>query len=305
MRLRKRAWARLGASFFSGGFVTVWCLSGVVATHMICHNDRWDVGTWDPGEAYTLEEVIIPTHDGLALSGWFVDGGTDRAVVWASGINANRRNGLRHAAYYLDRGFSVLLIDLRGTGQSDRVPVSLGWHERHDLAASVAWLRDRGHDRVGAHGHSLGAATIIYSLLEVDDYAFIALESSYDTIDSALRNRLAMFHLPAFLGWPTTFFTEWYADVRSADLRPVDHIALSRVPTLIMAGDAEPELPVRDSLALYEACQAPLKRFHLFPGHRHQNHARVSPEAWEALMDGFLRDAGLFEDTSTTQQDAA
>jgi alpha-beta hydrolase superfamily lysophospholipase len=284
---------RVLAALGIGTFVTVWILSGAVATHYLCTNDAWDIGTWSPRLELPVDDVIIHTHDGLVLSAWYVGAGGDKAVVWASGISANRRNGLRHADYYLERGFSIVLLDLRGTGQSDRVPVSMGWHERHDLAAAKAWLHDRGYTHVGAHGHSLGAATIIYSLQEVEDYAFIALESAYDRIDTALGNRLAMFHLPRFLGWPTTVFTQWYANVRTQDLRPVEHISLSRVPTVIMAGDAEPELPIRDTLAIYEACEAPLKRLHLFPGHGHVNHYRRAPEEWEALMNTFLTEIGL------------
>jgi len=293
MNLRIWTWMRAATAVSAGGFVTIWLLSSAVATHYLCTNDKWDVGSWTPGCERPVQDVTITTPDGVALSAWYVDADSDRAVVWASGIGANRRNGLRHADYYLQRGFSVVLVDLRGTGQSERVPVSLGWHERHDLAAAKDWLHGRGYDHVGAHGHSLGAATIIYSLQEVDDYAFIALESAYDTIQTALDNRLAMFHVPRFLGWPTTFFTEWYANVSRHELRPVDHIARSQVPTLVLAGDAEPELPVQDTLAIYEACEAPLKRLHLFAGHGHTNHYRRAPEEWEALMNTFLTEAGM------------
>jgi alpha-beta hydrolase superfamily lysophospholipase len=297
--MSKRVWTWLRALTAAGvgGFVTIWFLSGAIAAHYLCSNDKWDIGTWSPACERPVDDVMIVAPDGVAVSAWYVDAGSDRAVIWASGIGANRRNGLRHADYYLANGFSVVLVDLRGTGQSDRVPVSLGWHERHDLAAAKEWLHERGYEHVGAHGHSLGAATIAYSLQEVDDYAFIALESAYDTIQSALDNRLAMFSVPRFLGWPTTFFTQWYANVRTRDLQPVEHIRRSRVPTLILAGDAEPELPVRDTLAIYEACEAPLKRLHLFEGHAHVNHYRRAPEEWEALMNTFLIEAGMLPDS--------
>ena len=297
MNPRVWKWLRRLSAAGAGVFVTIWFLSGAVATYYLCTNDAWDVGAWAPRLELPVEDVTITTADGLALSAWYVDANSDKAVIWASGISANRRNGLRHADYYLERGFSVVLLDLRGTGQSERVPVSMGWHERHDLAAAKDWLHTKGYEHVGAHGHSLGAATIIYSLQEVEDYAFIALESAYDTIDSALDNRLAMFSVPRFLGWPTTVFTQWYASVRTRDLRPVEHIALSRVPTIVMAGDAEPELPVRDTLAIFEACEAPLKRLHLFEGHGHTNHYRRAPEEWEALMNTFLIEAGMLPDT--------
>lgn len=293
MKIRVSTILRALTALGVGAFVTVWFLSGVVAAHYLASNNAWDVGNWAPNNGLPVEDVTIRTHDGLALSAWYVDADSDKAVIWASGISANRRNGRRHADYYLERGFSVVLVDLRGTGQSERVPVSLGWHERHDLAAAKQWLHDQGYGHVGAHGHSLGAATIIYSLQEIDDYAFIALESAYDTIESALANRLAMFYVPRFLGWPTTWFTQWHAGVRVRDLQPVEHIALSQVPTLIMAGDAEPELPVRDTVNLYEAAEAPLKRLHFFEGHGHVNHYRRAPEEWEALMNTFLTEAGL------------
>ena len=68
-----------------------------------------------------------------------------------------------------------------------------GQHHRRDF------LRAQGYRYVGAHGISLGAATICYSLKEVSDLAFVVLESSYDTMQHAFYNRVELYNVPRFL----------------------------------------------------------------------------------------------------------
>ena len=53
------------------------------------------------------------------------------------------------AEWYLARGWSTLLVDLRATGESEGAHVSMGWHEATDLRAwhaeggTVAYTDDR------------------------------------------------------------------------------------------------------------------------------------------------------------------
>ncbi|MEM7084449.1 MAG: hypothetical protein AAF465_17135 [Pseudomonadota bacterium] len=98
---------------------------------------------FDTPEAHDLEyeDVEFKTADNVTLRGWLIKGGTDRVIVQSHfGVQCNRggwsRKGkgpiapwksdiqfLRQAKSLSQMGYSVLMYDLRGHGQSDLGPI--------------------------------------------------------------------------------------------------------------------------------------------------------------------------------------
>ncbi|MEO6595258.1 MAG: hypothetical protein ABIP94_10945 [Planctomycetota bacterium] len=215
-----------------------------------------------------IEPVVAHTEDGLAVRGWLVrnSADSDACVVLVAGIRGNRLASLSRATWYLQHGWSTLLVDLRGTGESDAAPVSMGFHEARDLAAWLALLRQRGFRAVGAHGQSLGAAAIVYGAL---DWRFVVLEACYGDVASALENRLPWVPLPALTLWPMRAASEWLMGVAADRLRPIDAIRELRSSTLFLCGDRDEKVGAGVTEALLEASGAQNKRFVAVSGAGH------------------------------------
>lgn len=238
-----------------------------------------------------VENVTITTEDGINLSAWYVKNVPDRAVVFLSGIGSDRRQFNSRAEYYLSSlGYSVLMPDLRGTGKSGGDLVSIGWHERKDLKACRAFLRDKGYPHIGAHGISLGAATICYSLKEINDFAFVILESSYDTMQHAFYNRLDLHDVPHFLVYPGNRFLYWRMGARPKDMEPVACMDYCTMPAFIMGGDAEGFLKLSETMDIYNRCVAKKKRLHIFKDGHHENFLKRYPEEFKGELKAFLDD---------------
>lgn len=237
-----------------------------------------------------VEPVTIMTSDGIALSAWYVSAESDRAVVLLAGIDANRTSSKSRGAFFLERGFSVLLPDLRASGKSEGKMITIGWQERLDLMACFEFLQEQGYGSIAADGVSLGAATITFALPELPDLSFIILESSYDTLTSAVANRLAEYHVPHFIAYPFYAGFGWRAGVNPFSMRPVDFMKHATMPTLILAGDAEVELPVHETQSLYDHCPASLKKLHFFHGAGHWNFLNRYTEEYTAVVEDFLGD---------------
>lgn len=275
-------------------WVLVSALGAVMTTNGAVENiDRTRI------DEFAIEEVHLRTQDGVHIAAWYLPVEGEAAVVLVPGIGGNRTAMRSRAAFYARHGVASIMPDFRGTGESDRAVVSIGWHERHDIEAAYCYLLARGYTTIGAHGISMGAAAICYSLEEVDDFGWIVLESSYDSIDKAFENRLAMAGLTgplANLAIPMRVFSTLRMGVTANRLRPVDYIKQATAPTLILAGDAEPELPVADTRALFEACGAETKAIHLFAGAGHENFHRGEYEAeYVDVVASFLESNGIFQ----------
>ena len=135
--------------------------------------------------AATYEDIALRTRDGLTLRGWFFPVRGDRAAIVIHGRHANRaeyHGRLEHIADFLiAQGFSVLLFDLRGHGDSDGDRFSLGQFERLDVAAAIDFVAGRGfaEKRIALLGISLGAGTAIQELLLHPDIGALVSDSSY------------------------------------------------------------------------------------------------------------------------------
>ncbi len=238
-----------------------------------------------------VEVVTITTEDGIDLSAWYVKESAERAVILLAGIDGNRTSCRNRGEFFLEQGYSVLLPDLRASGKSEGSAVTIGWQERKDLVACFDFLKNRQYTHIGADGISLGAATICFALPELPDLSFAIIESSYDTLVNAVRNRLAMFKTPHFIAYPYYAGFSMFAGVPPWRMRPVDYVAYTSAPTLVLAGDSEVEIPVHETQSIYERCAAPLKRLHFFKGAGHWDFLGRYRDEYAQIVCSFLEEA--------------
>ncbi|MEK6207813.1 MAG: alpha/beta fold hydrolase [Chloroflexota bacterium] len=175
---------RILAVALLAGVVGYLSVSYVVADRLT-HAERHPIGRAPQVAAPTYEDVVLRTSDGLTLRGWFFPVRGDRAAILIHGRHANRaeyQGRLEHIADFLiAQGFSVLLFDLRGHGDSDGDRFSLGQLERLDVASAIDFVASRGFEekRIALLGISLGAGTAIQELLLHPKVGAVIADSSY------------------------------------------------------------------------------------------------------------------------------
>jgi uncharacterized protein len=175
---------RILAVALLAGVVGYLSVSYVVADRLT-HAERHPIGRAPQVAAATYEDISLRTSDGLTLKGWFFPVRGDRAAILIHGRHANRaeyQGRLEHIADFLiAQGFSVLLFDLRGHGDSDGDRFSLGQLERLDVASAIDFVASRGiaEPRIALLGISLGAGTAIQELLLHPKVGAVVADSSY------------------------------------------------------------------------------------------------------------------------------
>ena len=133
------------------------------------------------------ENVEFKARDGVTLHGWLIKSGTDRVIVQSHfGVQCNRAGYcpdgkglikpwkknitfLRQAKHLSDQGYSVLMYDLRGHGESDigTTPwISWGPEEAKDVIAAVDYVSnhpDYKNASIGLLSICMGAASTTYA----------------------------------------------------------------------------------------------------------------------------------------------
>lgn len=269
-------------------FLVSWIASGIVGTRIATAPRHRVIEPREQLGGRPVEDVSIRTEDGLMLSAWYVPNDSEYAVITLSGIGADRRQLSSTAEAYIELGFAALLPDLRGTGQSEGDLVSIGYYERKDLVASVRWLQDKGYTCVGAHGFSLGAATVCFSFQDRVDLGFAVIESGYDTMQNAVNRRLDIARMPHFIGWPYRVCFSWYVGADFRALSPIDYLPECMAPVLFLSGNNERVLTEGDTEAMFAACGSEKKRLHIFEGGKHAPSVSRFPDEARPVIREFL-----------------
>ncbi|AZO55346.1 MULTISPECIES: alpha/beta fold hydrolase [unclassified Mesorhizobium] len=224
----------------------------------------WRIGTMlitrEPWQALALpgdlpvERVVLDQPGAPELVGWVADRkGSCGTIVLLHGRGANRLALVQRAKLLLDAGYSVILFDLSGHGESGGAVQGFGYSEGQDAIRIMAFARQRFPDqKLGAVGASLGAAALVFAAPQAPADAYV-LEQLYATLRETTAWRM-----------PFHFWRGFQADVLLAqmplrlglsadDVRPVDRLGKIGRPLMLLAGSIDPFIDRGQVLALRNA----------------------------------------------------
>jgi alpha-beta hydrolase superfamily lysophospholipase len=235
------------------------------------------------------EPVLFTTDDGVTLSGWLVPAAreTRTAVVVLHGFTGNRLAELAAFVPWLHERHHVLQFDFRGHGESGPGWVTLGSHERRDVAAAVGFLHSRGLGPIALFGVSMGAAIAIVAAPDLPVAAVVA-DSAFAELHHPIGNRMREvgYPLPG-LGSRAIVAA---AAVRTRSRLPdaIRHVArLAPRALLVIASKEDQLISWRQGLRLYEAAGEP-KELLVVDEARHAEAYAVEPETYRRRVLEFL-----------------
>jgi fermentation-respiration switch protein FrsA (DUF1100 family) len=240
----------------------------------------------------TYEDIRLVTSDGLTLTAWYIPPRNGAVVICVHGMGGNRTQFLDEAAFLQRKKYGVLLLDLRNHGESEGDKTTLGLYETRDIAAAVAFIRQReGADAaVAAFGHSMGAATVLLATAQIPEIEAVIAVSPFtsveDNVSEGIRSLTGLD--PRFFAPLVLFFGQREAEVDISTVRPVDVIgSISPRPVLLIHGAKDETLPVRNSYLLYEAARDP-KEIVVYEGIGHGGFIFQEPKQYPKKVLEFL-----------------
>ncbi len=184
-------WVILGIVCLS---VILFLAVGVVAATQLTMPKRVFDPTTNPGKyGLEYENVTFPARTGDAtIAAWFIPSEeNERVVIFVHGRDDSRTKAfaghfVEFANAFHEKGISVLMIDLRGHGESSDSRYTFGLKERKDVLGAVDWLEEKGYEpgKIGVFGYSLGAASVIGAAAEEEDIGAVAVDSAFSEITS-------------------------------------------------------------------------------------------------------------------------
>jgi len=135
------------------------------------------------------------------------------AAVVVHGLGASHDEYLQLTSQLHTAGYAVLLLDMRGQGESDSAAVTYGLRERMDVLAGVKMLRETSYvdgSRVCVIGHNIGATAALQAAALDSSIAAVVADGMWPKFEDRARD---IFGHPNSDGTGAPLATQWLAPI--------------------------------------------------------------------------------------------
>lgn len=232
-------------------------------------------------------DVSFPSLDGTPLSAWFVPAGpVDRpSVILLAGYGQGRASLLPQASYLHKADYNVLLLDVRGTGDSAGT-FTFGMQEPQDVRAAVSFVLKQPEvdpHRVAVQGVSIGGAIALLAAAQDRRITAVVAESAFTSLQEMIADDFHRYtRLPLFpVGDAGIWLMQRALGGSVAAVDPLRAMAALKGRPILLIGDSEDAVsPPHSTKRLFAAADRP-KELWLIQGTAHANGYLVFPHRYQ------------------------
>lgn len=168
-------------------------------------------------EDYPLQDIYFASDYSLDGTQMYLET-RDRLNVWCYETNVEKPKAVviyltgiiqpsityfyGHAAWMKENGYSTILLEVRGHGQSDGNRICLGYEETKDVRAVVNYIKSQDKYKgvpIVLHGVSMGGAIAVNAFGQIDEIDALIAMSAYSSFEDAVMDLMEQHHVPGFI----------------------------------------------------------------------------------------------------------
>lgn len=207
---------------------------------------------------YTLENA-----DGYNLRAFYLPAETqsDKFVLCSHGYRSRGKSEFKlMTKFYHDKGFNVLLVDHRASGDSEGSLITFGKKESADLLLWIDMIKnDINPDaQIVLHGVSMGAASVLMLSDKPEilpNVKYIVSDCAFSSVTDEFRHVLGNAHIPSgALISSVDVVNKICSGFSYTECSPADCVVNAVVPILFIHGGSDDFVPTYMSQMNYENC---------------------------------------------------
>lgn len=237
---------------------------------------------------------ITSSNNGkLKLHGYEMNNDSSLWAIVVHGYAGQGSDMIYYAQQYYNKGYNVLIIDLRGHGESEGNYIGMGWHDRLDLIDWTNYIIDKNSNcQIILHGVSMGAATVMMATgEELPNNIKVAIEDcGYTSIWDEFEMQLKiLYNLPAF---PVLNASSTVCKIKAGynlkEGSSMEQVKKSKTPTLFIHGDRDTFVPFEMLDEIYNAANCEKEKL-VIKGAAHAEAVSVNPDLYWKTIDEFIQ----------------
>ena len=230
-------------------------------------------------------ETIIVDN---ALTGWQIRTPNSLGtVILFHGYAGEKSSLLERSEAFLQMGYSVLLVDFKGSGESTGQSTSIGYHEADQVKQCYNYLVESGEENIYLFGTSMGATAILKC---IHDHAItpkaVVLECPFGSLYTTTCARFRNMNIPSFpMAALLVFWGGVQNDFWAFGHNPTNYAEKVAVPALLIFGEQDDRVSRDEIDTIYTNLKGE-KRLVVYPESGHND---LFHERWVKDVDQFMR----------------
>jgi hypothetical protein len=236
------------------------------------------------------ETVFFYTKKGaISIEAWYAKHPKEKgSVAMFHGHVASKSAIIPEAEQLYKMGYSVLLVDFRGHGNSDGNYTTIGYKEGEEVQLAYEFLKTKTKKKVILWGISMGAAAITSAFnsgyIKPDG---VILEMPFGSMLEAVEGRVKMMELPPEpLSTMLTFWGGAENGFWAFDLKPKEYAKKIHCPVLLQAGKLDSRVSLQEIEDIYQNIPTEKQKV-IYETARHESLFKKEPEKWIESFKAF------------------
>lgn len=215
---------------------------------------------------YNLKEkqMYLETEDGLNIWASEIYCDNPKAVIiYLSGIvQPSVTYFYGHAKFMQEKGFSSILLEVRGHGKSDGDRICLGYDEVNDVKAVVDYIKSEEKYKdvpIVVQGASMGGAIAVNAFGQIKDIDALIAMSAYSSFEDVVLDQMEKFGTPDLIRsiekpLIISSLQLVYGTNKVNDMKPIEQIKnAGKRPVFLIACEGDNEVPIASTYKLKKA----------------------------------------------------
>lgn len=223
-----------------------------------------------------LIKKFLKTSDGIRIASWYIPVKNPKAVlILVDGYKELDEEKVRmfdHAEYLKKAGYSTLLIDLRGFGESSGNNITFGikeWKEAEAAYDYVKSLTENKNKKIGFLGISMGGAISIIASAITGKGDFIIAVTPFANFKSLFDFRIRKKKLPSFPFLPILHIVALFElGFNYEHYTAINMVGKVRVPIFITSAKHDKIVNLNDAKRIYDKANEPKEYWQTNTSHR-------------------------------------
>lgn len=229
-------------------------------------------------------------NDEYRTSFWKINQTSSKGtVILFHGYGGCKSGLLQPSSEFLKMGYSTVLVDFMGSGDSEGNVTTIGFYESIQVKNIYRHLRKIGEKNIILYGSSMGAVSILRAISEFGlQPEKIILECPFSSLLTTVRARFKMMHLPSFpMAELIVFWGGRMNGFNGFEHIPTHYAKKVNCPVLLMHGSEDPKVSIHEIKEIYQNFPSS-KKLVFFKETGHENYLIKNQKKWTLVVKNFL-----------------
>jgi uncharacterized protein len=209
----------------------------------------------------------------------------------AHGHGGNKSMMHQRANVLFQLGYSIILPDFPGHGNSEGLTTSIGYTEAEIIPICYQYWKNQNRQEpfIGL-GTSMGAAALMRANAELNvPFDRLVLECPYATLHQAVKNRFSIMKVPSFgLDYLLLIYGSVWMQFNAFELAPEKYAKVISCPVLLIRGQNDKRVLATEVASIYANCAAKHKELITLPNSDHANFLEADSVLWHDAIAKFV-----------------